>query len=1652
MSRDTSTSGIQSIIPMVTYSRHSPIEPNNLDEVKLQWSAHFKVEHGCYGDFIEPMKYYLEDMPPWDEVTAAGLDGFALEIVKKAHLEEVSSVAKSNRKGKELRAKIYAMMWKHTSEEARAQIARVPGYPALNTAGNDPLELWKMMNLALVTTTRGDDEATQVACSVAYGTIRQDTKASLEDYLRLFKNRASRHELCGLAAPSEGQMAVHFINCLDTARFSGYQFYVRNGMLKKPPTLQEAYDSASDFFLTRTRRGGRNAEKGGNDQFAYGAEDQVRGEGKHGSKDTRKKNAASERERKPARSGADVKGRSNPGRGNPRDRDMSKILCYSCDQMGHLARNCPNTKSETAAAAVEEGDDSGEDESSFMCTGMELAMTANDKHRLVSMGPSEVGVDSMCTASIFGNSDLLTDVHEVEAITFRGVGGLIEVHQRGTHPHFGDVYVRTGLPNLLSLGGLARRPDVHIEFMQHQGSFNISFGEFMYCFSMRRGRTIFTCDIDQDMTMTAAGAQEITESGELAMGLSGVETVEENERLYSKAQVDRAKRVKRFSAAMGFPSKSNLLEIIKGGRTEGIDFDHEDVARAHEIYGDDLQAVRGKSFRYKRGSNYSSGRPVGKVVEVKQSMNVDIMFACGYAFLVSYTTPLFLLMCDHIKTKNVSDVKRALMHQIGVFKSRGFEVVEVKADGEGAIGALQGELEHLGCTVNIHAPGTYSAEVDVKIKQIKNAVRSALVLPYPLPLMLLIYCVLFCVGRINMLPTKTAAHGFSPFELFTGRSISYSRDLGARRGGKPLAFGSRCEVYTSTSNNMADRTRPALWLGPCGNSYGSGLFFTLDTLTIVKRDQWKGLPMDQGTINRLTVISNNRGRVPKKLQDLNYIDDEEERTFESDTVIHTRSVTDGDLTDFTLHTTEDEAEERVDLVRAADVELRRESRQIPSMYDDDADGIDDVAIDHDIDSDIAPLGDAGDEGVTQAYHDPAGQGGSRGDTAVEQPWFLHGSPLQGEARGTRVRRQPDRLTYAAFWTGQNSHELHEPFLIEHASDNHIRWGAAVEPMVPVRVRAKSGSRSHLAAADAYRVKHEEVYHISVDKAIKSFGKKAVNSIVKELTSIHTKGVFKQVRYRDLTMADKRKIIRGSMFLKEKYLSTGAFEKLKARFVAGGDRQDRSLYDASETSAPTVSLQAVYIVITIAGCEGRIVYTMDVGTAYLNADMKKRVLLRVGKGLAGYLVDIAPTEYILEGDQSIIVELQKALYGCVESACLWNEMLTASLIAMGFTANVRDPCVFNMIRNNCQVTVCVYVDDILCTSKARSNCEWVYQQLVEEYKEVSITRGTTHSYLGQTMDFTTAGEVRVSMDGYIEDMLKAYEITGERSTPGGVDLYEVDTELPLLDGIELQQLRSRTMKLLYLVQRVCPEALTQVSFLTTRVTKGTSQDIKKLLHVLKYINANKLQYITLKMALTEGGIANIFAFVDASFAVHVDMKSHTGMVLSLGYGCIYTMSKKQTLVTKSSTEAELVAVSDAIPQIVWTRDFMVSQGLTVAPTVLYQDNMSTIALILKGRSTSGRTRHINVKHFWIKDRVDEGTVRLEHMPTLGMWADIMTKPLQGALFRSMRACIRGGSSALSVKGELVESSFSGGLPRVNTQCEDSLCDGAARVSDHEEKGI
>jgi hypothetical protein len=144
------------------------------------------------------------------------------------------------------------------------------------------------------------------------------------------------------------------------------------------------------------------------------------------------------------------------------------------------------------------------------------------------------------------------------------------------------------------------------------------------------------------------------------------------------------------------------------------------------------------------------------------------------------------------------------------------------------------------------------------------------------------------------------------------------------------------------------------------------------------------------------------------------------------------------------------------------------------------------------------------------------------------------------------------------------------------------------------------------------------------------------------------------------------------------------------------------------------------------------------------------------------------------------------------------------------------------------------------------------------------------------------------------------------------------------------------------------------------------------------------------------------WIDASFAVHPNMRSHTGGCMSLGKGVVYGTSTNQKLNTRSSTEAELVGVNDVMSQVLWTRYFLEAQGYGVNDNIIYQDNQSSILLEKHGRASSGkRTRHINIRYFFVTDRIAAKEVSVEYCPTGEMIADFFTKPLQGSPFLKFR---------------------------------------------------
>ena len=151
---------------------------------------------------------------------------------------------------------------------------------------------------------------------------------------------------------------------------------------------------------------------------------------------------------------------------------------------------------------------------------------------------------------------------------------------------------------------------------------------------------------------------------------------------------------------------------------------------------------------------------------------------------------------------------------------------------------------------------------------------------------------------------------------------------------------------------------------------------------------------------------------------------------------------------------------------------------------------------------------------------------------------------------------------------------------------------------------------------------------------------------------------------------------------------------------------------------------------------------------------------------------------------------------------------------------------------------------------------------------------------------------------------------------------------------------------------------------------------------------------------------IRTYIDASFAVHSDFKSHTGICITMGIGWFYAKSIGQKINRTSSCQAELVALAKGFQQSIYSAYFLASQGYNIPSIVVNQDNQSTITLISNGKSNSGLTRHIQIGYYWVKGLIDRGLITIEYCPTEFMRADFFTKPLQGTLFNQMQEKVAG----------------------------------------------
>jgi len=163
--------------------------------------------------------------------------------------------------------------------------------------------------------------------------------------------------------------------------------------------------------------------------------------------------------------------------------------------------------------------------------------------------------------------------------------------------------------------------------------------------------------------------------------------------------------------------------------------------------------------------------------------------------------------------------------------------------------------------------------------------------------------------------------------------------------------------------------------------------------------------------------------------------------------------------------------------------------------------------------------------------------------------------------------------------------------------------------------------------------------------------------------------------------------------------------------------------------------------------------------------------------------------------------------------------------------------------------------------------------------------------------------------------------------------------------------------------------TAVAFLCTQVQSPDEDDYKKLTRVMQYLRCTR------ELTLTIEPSTDAKWWIDSSYPVHPDMHSHSGIIMTLGKGVMYSTSCKQKLNTKSSMKAELVAIDNAMGQILWTRHLLAVQGLHVPTTTIYRDNKSTVLLAENGITSSSKCmQHLNVLYYFVMDKIKKGKIK------------------------------------------------------------------------------
>jgi hypothetical protein len=425
----------------------------------------------------------------------------------------------------------------------------------------------------------------------------------------------------------------------------------------------------------------------------------------------------------------------------------------------------------------------------------------------------------------------------------------------------------------------------------------------------------------------------------------------------------------------------------------------------------------------------------------------------------------------------------------------------------------------------------------------------------------------------------------------------------------------------------------------------------------------------------------------------------------------------------------------------------------------------------------------------------------------------------------------------------------------------------------------------------------------------------------------------------------------------------------------------------------------------AAC-GHVLEQMDVPQAFLNADVEEEVYMEVPEGYR-------------DGKAELVCKLLKALYGLKQAPRNWYLLISKFVCeALGYRATVSDPCLFfRRSKTGRLMLLFLFVDDFQTSYHPADTAEWsaLKAKLVERFKIKDLGASTWILGMRITRNLQ-ARTITLDQELYVTKALERYgmEQCKAVATPGvaGSAAADIESDAALSElKVDVKQYQEMVGTLMYSAVSCRPDISHAVQQLAQAMQAPTSRDVLAAKRVFRYLQGTKDVGLVFgsrcgQLMDTQGRNpfrVDVCAFADADWAnSRVDRKSVTGWVAKVNGDPISWASKKQRVVAQSTCEAELYAEAAAIQEVLWLRGLLAELGLHVRTgSLVYGDNQSTLALSKNGVK-SERTKHVDVKYFFITETVESGQVKLQWVPTQQQQADMFTKALAAPVFEHLRS--------------------------------------------------